>query len=135
MRWHFLLLAPVRPARRLRVSLRRRGQGTAPDQESLSPRPGATMFTWPTPNRVQKEWLYHRKGCGSWFTIYGIRSRTSSFFKERELINESAEKPADLHIDAERVLSFTYRGKTYQGLEGDTVARRFMPRHPVFGRS
>ena len=27
-----------------------------------------------------------------------------------------------LHIDAERALSFTYRGKTLQGLAGDTVA-------------
>jgi len=41
-----------------------------------------------------------------------------------------------LHIDAERVLSFTYRGKTYQGLEGDTVATALYANGiRVFGRS
>jgi sarcosine oxidase subunit alpha len=41
-----------------------------------------------------------------------------------------------LHIDAERVLSFTYRGKTCQGLEGDTVATALCANGiRVFGRS
>jgi sarcosine oxidase subunit alpha len=41
-----------------------------------------------------------------------------------------------LHIDAERVLSFTYRGKTCQGLAGDTVATAlYANRVRVFGRS
>ena len=41
-----------------------------------------------------------------------------------------------LHIDAERVLSFTYRGKTCQGLEGDTVATALYANGiRVFGRS
>ncbi len=41
-----------------------------------------------------------------------------------------------LHIDAERALSFTYRGKTLQGLAGDTVATALYANGiRVFGRS
>ena len=41
-----------------------------------------------------------------------------------------------LHIDAERVLSFSYRGKNYQGLAGDTVATALYANGiRVFGRS
>src|SRR5512139_660199 len=41
-----------------------------------------------------------------------------------------------LHIDAERVLSFTYRGNNYQGLAGDTVATAlYASGIRVFGRS
>jgi sarcosine oxidase subunit alpha len=41
-----------------------------------------------------------------------------------------------LHIDPERVLSFTYRGKTCQGLAGDTVATALYANGiRVFGRS
>jgi sarcosine oxidase subunit alpha len=41
-----------------------------------------------------------------------------------------------LHIEAERILSFTYRGKTCQGLGGDTVATALYANGiRVFGRS
>ena len=41
-----------------------------------------------------------------------------------------------LRIDAERVLPFTYRGKTYQGLQGDTVATALYANGiRIFGRS
>jgi sarcosine oxidase, subunit alpha len=41
-----------------------------------------------------------------------------------------------LHIDAERVVPFTYRGKTFQGLAGDTVATAlYASGIRVFGRS
>jgi hypothetical protein len=41
-----------------------------------------------------------------------------------------------LHIDAERALSFTYRGKICQGLAGDTVATALYANGiRVFGRS
>jgi len=37
-------------------------RGPAPDQEGLTPRTYS--------DAVQKEWWYHRDGCGVWFTIW-----------------------------------------------------------------
>ena len=46
-------------------------KGPRPDQESLGPEAWCD-YVHMADSRfgAQKEWWYHRKGCGSWFTIY-----------------------------------------------------------------
>jgi sarcosine oxidase subunit delta len=45
-------------------------KGPRPDQESLSPEAWCD-YVHMADSRfgIQKEWWYHRKGCGTWFTI------------------------------------------------------------------
>ena len=87
---------------------------------------------------VQREWWFHRSGCGEWF-LAERDTRTNDVLltelPEREAVTRSRHATGE-RIDRERELSFTFDGKPVDGLEGDTIGSAlFAAGRRTFSRS
>ena len=89
---------------------------------------------------VQREWWFHRSGCGEWF-LAERDTRTNQVLltelprSESRVTRLPAAAPASAST-ATRELSFTFDGKQVAGLEGDTIGSAlFAAGRRTFSRS
>ena len=79
---------------------------------------------------MQREWWYHRIGCGLWF-VAERDTRTNAVVKVE--VPEPAATPVRLasrpgeRIDRSREIDFEFDGRLVTGYEGDTIGSALLP--------
>ena len=98
-----------------------RPQASAPDNEWLN-----YVYNRTNINGLQKEWWYHRDGCGEWFVAerdttsnlvtlaIGCRTRDDDHGKE------SPTRTSSQQVDRENELTFYFEGRPVRAFPGDT---------------
>ena len=87
---------------------------------------------------VQREWWFHRSGCGEWFLAERDTRTNQVLLTElpaRRVMTRLPENDGQ-RIDREQEVSFTFDGKPVAGLEGDTIGSAlFAAGRRTFSRS